>query len=280
MLKKRNIGHLKGIIFVLPSCIMVVLFIVFPVIESTLLSFTNQSTQQMDFSNYHVFFSTKSYLSSVFYTVRIVLITVILNVMISLLLALYLRFDKSKISSIIAAILPVPKFIPGIVAVYAFMTIIKNMGALTRLSNSLFGFAFRPDILHTSTGIIMMNLWFNVPFSTLLIGAALQGLNDSLIESARDVGASRLKVLKDIILPSISGTLLLVITFCFIGNIGGFTTPFLMGENKVKMLGVELFNEFSVYYNNYMAATISTILFVLSSVVSIYYMKVSLKKDV
>ena len=46
-----------------------------------------------------------------------------------------------------------------------------------------------------------MNLWFNIPFAALMITAGLGAIPDSVIESARDVGASRMRVFRSMILP-------------------------------------------------------------------------------
>lgn len=280
MTKKKLLKSRQGILLVLPSCLFILLFIVYPVVETIILSFHDSATNEIGLSNYVEFFTTKSYYTSVFYTLGIVIKTLIINVAVSLSIALYVRFNDNKLSNFIASALPLPRLIPGIVAIYAFMTVIKNQGAIQKIVFSIFGIVFKPDILHTPESIILMNLWFNVPFATMLLSAALGGINDSIIESARDVGANFFKIFKDIIIPHIFNTILLVCTFCFMGNIGEFTTPFLMGETKVKMLGVVLFNEFSVLYNPNMASTVSVVLFLMSSSVAAYYIYANLKTEI
>ena len=46
-----------------------------------------------------------------------------------------------------------------------------------------------------------MNLWFNIPFATMLMAAALSKIPDSTIEAARDAGAERFRILRQMILP-------------------------------------------------------------------------------
>ena len=50
------------------------------------------------------------------------------------LLALYLRFSRSRISKFIGTIYLLPRFVPSLVAVYAMMNIVKDSGLLYRLS--------------------------------------------------------------------------------------------------------------------------------------------------
>ena len=52
-----------------------------------------------------------------------------------------------------------------------------------------------------------------------------------MIESARDVGASKLRVLRSMILPLSMKDVVIAATFVFMSNVGSFTTPYLMGGN-------------------------------------------------
>lgn len=94
-----------------------------------------------------------------------------------------------------------PRFIPSLVAVYAMITIIRDSGVLNRIS-LLMGGNFKPALMYHASGLIIMNLWFNIPFAALMITAGLGGIPDSIIESARDVGATKMRVLRSMIIPA------------------------------------------------------------------------------
>jgi spermidine/putrescine transport system permease protein len=75
------------------------------------------------------------------------------------------------------------------------------------------------------------------PYMLLSLYASLDGLDYSLTEAARDLGASRFEVLKDVIVPLtlpgiISGSL-----FVFVPALGAFITPRFLGQGKVLMIG-------------------------------------------
>ena len=168
----------------------------------------------------------------------------------SYLLALYLSFTDSWFSRTISKLYLIPRFIPTIVAVYAIMNVVKDTGALNRILLALFGVDFKPSLMYTQKGIILANCWFNIPFSTMLISASLQGIPRSIIESARDVGAGKLRVFFNMILPLSFNDFLIAITFVFMGNIAAFTTPYLMGARAPVMLGVALQQEFGSFQNH------------------------------
>jgi ABC-type spermidine/putrescine transport system permease subunit I len=113
----------------------------------------------------------------------------------------------------------------------------------------------------------------------MIIHSDLANIPDSIIESARDVGASRIKILKNMILPLFFRAILITATFVFMGNLGEFTTPFLIGTNSPRMLGVALQQEFSVFTNMPRAAAISVMMFLLSAIIGFSYISSMMKED-
>lgn len=263
---------------VLPSFLIIVIIIALPISQSILISFQDVNTGKYTFANYYNLFADKNYLNNILYTLNIVGVTVLLTIVISYLLALYLTFSKSWFASVLEKLYMIPRFIPGIVAVYAFMGVIRDTGALNRLLLN-FGLHFKPNLMYTPQGIITMNLWFNIPFATMIISAALAGIPTSIIESARDVGAGKLDIFRKMIFPLSAKSALVAATFIFMGNVGEFTTPFLMGANAPRMLGVALYQQFGVFYNLPQAAAMSVFMFILSAFIGAVYIYSSMKEE-
>lgn len=156
------------------------------------------------------------------------------------------------------------------------MTVVRDSGFLNRFSQ-VFGYNFKPGLLYNAKGIIMMNLWFNIAFATMIIVAALAGIPDSIIESSRDVGAGRIYTFFKMVLPLSIKDVLVAMTFIFMSNISSFTTPYIIGPNHPKMLGVYLRDQFSrMRYER--AAAVSVLIFAFSSLSAIVYLYTNLKE--
>ena len=211
----------------------------------------------------------------------LLLSTVLLAISIAYMLALYLRFSTTRISKLIGNLYLIPRFIPGLVAVYAMMTIVRDSGLLNRLSLLLPEtwalYDWKPGLLYNMKGILMMNCWFNIPFATMIISAALSGISESIVESARDVGAGRLRVFFQFILPLSYKDVLIAATFVFMSNISSFTTPYLIGPNHPQMLGVYLRKQFG-NMNYETAAAVSVVIFLFSSVSAVIYLYTNMKE--
>lgn len=263
---------------VLPSFLIIAVIIAFPIAQSIFISFQNAETGGFTAANYIYLLTDKNSIDNILYTLNIVIITVIVTIVLSYLLALYMSFSRSRFASLIEKLYIIPRFIPGIVAVYAVITIIRDTGAINRFLLN-FGIHFKPGLMYTPEGIILMNLWFNIPFATMIIGAALSGIPRSIIESARDVGAGKLEIFYKMIFPLSAKSSLIAATFVFMWNVGSFTTPFLMGSNAPRMLGVALYQEFGAFYNLPQAAAMSVFMFLLCTLVGAVYIYSMMKEE-
>jgi len=279
--KSKTKERLFIIFSLLPALLISLGIIIYPIINTVIQSFQDPDTGAWTLANYTYLFTNKVSSSAIWYTLYISILTVVLSIGISYLLALFLRFNKSKVARFIGNLYLIPRFIPGLVATYAVMAIIRDSGLLYRLSlllpqtSALYG--FKPGLLYNTKGILLMNLWFNIPFATMIIVAALSGISESLVESARDVGANKFQVFFRVILPLSYKDILIAATFVFMSNISAFTTPYLIGPNFPTMLGVFLRNEFA--NRNYeSAAATSVIIFLFSSVSAVIYLVSNMKE--
>ena len=80
------------------------------------------------------------------------------------------------------------------------------------------------------------------------------------------------------ILPLSLKDVIIAGTFVFMTNVGSFTTPYLMGGNSPKMLGIALFDQFNKYLAYNRSAALSVIMFLLCSVSAGVYIYTNLKE--
>ena len=276
---KRNLFIIGALI---PPLLVSLGMVIYPIIQTIIQSFQDPETKAWTFANYVYLFTEKVPKAAIWYTFENAVLTVFLSVSISYLLALYMRFSDSKISKMVGNLYLLPRFIPSLVAVYAMCTIVKDSGLIYRLSlllpetSKLHG--FKPGMLYNMKGIQFMNLWFNIPFATMIIVAALAGIPESIIESARDIGAGKLRVFFEFILPLSYKDVLIAVTFVFMSNISSFTTPYIIGPNHPQFLGVYLRKLFSnMEYE--LAAAVSVVIFLFSSASAFVYLYTNMKES-
>ena len=263
---------------VIPAFLVVMLTVAYPIVRAVIQSFQDEKTGEFTFDNYLYFLTTPAQLKNIGYTMFVVLVTVVVAIVIAYLLALYLRFVRSKIAKTIGTLYLLPRFVPAMCAVYAMITIIRDSGLINRIG-LLFGKDIKLGLMYHASGMIIMNLWFNIPFAALMITAGLGAIPDSIIEGARDVGASKFKTFTSMILPLSYKDVVVAATFVYMSNVGSFTTPYLMGGNAPKMLGIALFDQFNKYLNYNRSAALSVIMFVLCAISAGVYIYTNLKEQ-
>lgn len=279
--KRAVIGRrqkLTPYLLVLPAFLVVIGLIVYPVLTAVNLSLHSGSATRLTGANYRYFLTDPVQLKNIGYTLFVAVMTVVLALLIGLLLTLCIRFNQNRLSRLVMALTILPQFIPGLVAVYSMMLVVRNGGTLSRLAQAA-GHTFNPNLMYSAKGLIMINLWFNISFAALLLLASLTSIQEASIESARDVGANRCQLLQKIILPAAYKQFFIAGAFIFMGNVGSFTTPFLMGGNTPQMLGVVLYKEFNQYLDYNRAAALSVILFALCSLSAIVYVIVNMRRE-
>jgi putative spermidine/putrescine transport system permease protein len=202
-------------------------------------------------------------------TLWISLLSVVLVAVVGYILALYVRFGSGRLPRIVRSLYLIPMFVPVVIASYAAITFYVDRGVLAAILHAL-GIPFVSPAYKPS-GVVITQVWFNIPFAVLMLGSGLDGIEQELIESANDVGAGFLTVLWRIVLPMNLVPLLIVLTFTFIGVVGSFTIPYLIGPNAPQMMGVAIQAYFSNYNQPQAAVAMAIMLFLMAAVAGVLY---------
>ena len=89
-------------------------------------------------------------------------------------------------------------------------------------------------------GIVVAFVWKQAPFVTLLLAGAMASLEPQHIEAARNLGARRLRVLVDIVLPQVRGTLLVGLVLSFVTMLSVLSVPMMINPNSPTMITVDI----------------------------------------
>ncbi|MDA4809840.1 ABC transporter permease subunit, partial [Enterobacter hormaechei] len=74
----------------------------------------------------------------------------------------------------------------------------------------------------------------------LLVAGAMASLDRSTIEAARNLGASRLRILIEIIVPQIAGTLLVGLILSFVTMMSVLSVPLMINAQSPTMLTADI----------------------------------------
>lgn len=282
-MRSRWSEALLGLCLVAPPIVMLVLLIVVPAVEAVLFSVGQVPTDNVAFSSgmhlivsptptlavYRQLVSSQFFKDDVLLTLGVTVSSVLLVLVVGYVLALYVRFGTGRLPAIVRSLYLVPMFVPVVIASYALITFYVDHGVLNAVVARL-GLRFPPTIYH-APGIVIGEVWTSIPFAVLMLGSGLDGLPQEMIEAAQDVGAGFMARLWRIVLPLNLVPLLIVATFTFIGVVGSFTVPYLLGPNAPQMVGVAMQAYFSSYQQPQPAVAIAVLTFAACAAAGVLY---------
>lgn len=230
---------LVGLLLVALPVSLVAWLVIWPIISAIVRTVWRSSPEGVagfDLSSYIFFFSDAYSLNNLSLTLWTTAVCALLLLVVSLPIALYLRFAKGPIASYVQALAILPMFVPSIILAYALIRVLGPNGMVDLLLN----FAGLPKLRTpylTPWGPVIGLVWDNIPLTVLILLSGLGSVGNMAIEAARDVGASRLQVLWHIILPQIANSVLVALSFAVLGIFSAFTLPYLLGPASPEMMG-------------------------------------------
>lgn len=239
VIKQRTKGErLAGLLLVAAPVSLVLSLIIWPVALSVFDTLTISTPSGVVFSleSYRFFFSDSFSIRNLGMTIQVAIICTLLLLIISLPIALYLRFSTSRLTGYIQALALFPLFVPSILLAYALIRTLGPNGSVDILLNAA-GLPKLASPYLTMWGPVIGLVWDNLPLTLLIIIAGLGNISRASIDAARDVGANKRQVLFYIILPRIRSTLLVAASFIILGLFSAFTLPYLLGPTVPEMMG-------------------------------------------
>ena len=250
----------EGYLFLLPSLLGFITFVIFPIIASFILSFYRWDlltpAEFVGADNY-VELATRDPLmgrvlaNTFFYMLTIAPIQLIFGFALALMLNSGLRgmgfyrmiYFMPVVTSIVAAAM-VFQFLlnrdSGILAAWMWWGVdrlfeqdwVANNAAVADFVRN---YLAPPDWLNdpawAKPGVVLLTLWKNVGFTMVIYLAALQGVPEALYEAAKVDGASTWQRIRNITIPLVSPTTFFLLVIQMIGAFQIFEEPFVMTAN-------------------------------------------------
>ncbi|WP_027712055.1 ABC transporter permease [Dickeya chrysanthemi] len=161
---------------------------------------------------------------SFFYSARIALLSAVLSVVLAYPLAIWLRSPFSGAVTL-RAVLKAPLLVPGLTEAFLFVNFISYQGFLN-LAMLRLGLTERPIRLQNDAngiGVIVLQVWKQMPFALLLLSGSVQAIGDTLLDAARNLGAGMWVRFRRIVLPLTLRALQTAMMLIFIGAAGDFS---------------------------------------------------------
>lgn len=186
-------------------------------------------------------------------------ISTIFTLLIAYPLAYFMTKCKPSTQRLLMILTMLPMWTNFLIRTYSWITILSNTGIINSFLGKL---GIGPLHLINRPGTVILGMVYDfLPYMILPIFNVMSKIDHSLTEAAEDLGASRFKVIRKVILPLSMPGVISGITMVFVPSVSTFYISQKLGGNKTMLIGdvIEyLFNLDSDYYN--VASAISLVL--------------------
>lgn len=272
--------------FLVPTMIFLGITALLPLLYSLFLSFfrlklnlPNAVPEFIGLGNYIRMFTDSTLLTSTLNTFLFAIVSVVLEVVIGLFLAMALCSDKMW-----ARICTSIFLIPMIMAPVAVGTLWHMMlDSSTGIINYFLSFFGIPSVTWLSSpktamlSVILVNVWQLVPWVAIICAAGLKALPGDCLEAASVDGASNGQIFRKIILPMMSPVLTVVVMLRFVDAFKVFDTVYVMTNggpgSSTEMLPNYIYKQGLKFFDAGYSASLAIVFVVIMTVVTMGFLK-------
>ncbi|MGQ0812384.1 MAG: ABC transporter permease [Nitrospiraceae bacterium] len=188
-------------------------------------------------------------------------------------LAYYIAHATPRRQGMWLVFVMIPFWTNFLVRTYAWIFILRAEGLMNTIVIGL-GLIDTPiEILYSNAAVVIGLVYGYLPFMVLPLYVAIQRLDSSLVEAARDLYAPPWALFRRVILPLTKPGIVAGCMLVFIPSLGAFLTPDLLGGARTMMVGNLIQHEFLVVRDWPLGAAISFVLLVLVVAALVVYFR-------
>lgn len=281
----------KGWAFVLPAFILILIFVFYPMVQSFLLSLKTGMGSNLTFTgldNYKRLLTDETLKKALFNTVLYLIIQVPIMIILALAISSMLNNKKLKFRGFFRTAI----FLPCVTSLVAYSIIFKSLFATDGIINSILmnihlvsePIQWLTNPIAAKVLIIIAITWRWTGYNMVFYLSGMQGIDDSIYESAQIDGASAFARFRYITLPMLKPIILFTTINSTIGTLQLFDEVVNITDggpaNATITISQYIYNTMFKYNSNFgYASAISYVIVILVVVLSFIQMKVGDKND-
>ena len=266
-----------GLVLVTPALAVVVLLFLIPLCEAVLGAFRTDT----GFGLENVSKTYALYSRDIAFTFLIIALSALLIALISVLFSGYLTLGtNARAVALLRWLYRWPLFVPFIVVGQILRTFLAKNGLMNNLIVST-GVVSPMDTIGFLDwrGVVIAFVWKQVPFVTLLLAGAMASLDRGTIEAARNLGASRIRILLEIVLPQVASTLMVALTLSVVTMMSVLSVPLMLNPHSPTMITVNMAFRINAYGDYGVANALGLVSFAITGLVAWIYLRATLKEN-
>ena len=265
----------------IPYIVWMVLMLVLPMALIAMYSITQHGNSIISFSltleHYKKFFTDSDFLLILGRSLMIAFKTTIICLFIGYPAAYFIARSSERIQSLLIMAITIPTWINALVRTYALIGLLSDGGLIQKFLK-LLGLG-EVELLYTEGAVLIGMVYNFVPFMILQINSALCKMDQSLLEAAADLGASKAEAFKKVTFPLSLPGVINGITLVFLPAVSSFFIPKLLGGGQYFLIGNLIENQFITAGEWNFGSAISMIMAIIMMLMMMLVKKVEVRNN-
>lgn len=281
-----------GRLFVAPNLTAVAVFMIFPLVFSLYMSFQSwdvfRPPKFVGLKNFNeLFTSDPLFLIAIRNTVIFTVGTVVPTVLISLVVAGLLN-RKVRGIGLFRTIVFLPLAISSVVMAVVWQFVFNTDNGLLNIMLGWVGIGPIPWLVDPNWAMVslcVVSVWRSVPFATVILLAAMQGVPESVYEAAKIDGAGEIRQFAFITVPLIRGAMSFVVVISIIHAFQAFDLVYVLNganggpESATYVLGIMLFQHAFSFLEFGYASALAWVMFAILLVLTVVQLRLTRQRS-
>ncbi|SJZ35924.1 spermidine/putrescine transport system permease protein [Cetobacterium ceti] len=276
-MKKPNLGS----IYTLPVTIWMTIFFAIPMLIVLVYAFLKKGTYggvelKFTLESFKIF-ADPIFLEIFAKTIYIAILVTIFTVLLAIPTSYFIA--RSKYRKELLFLIIIPFWTNFLIRIYSWIAILGSNGFINNFLIKI-GLIDKPFMMLYNTGaVVLISVYTSLPFAILPLYAIIEKFDFSLIEAARDLGATNCQAFLKVFIPNIKSGITTATLFTFIPTLGSYAVPKLVGGTRATMLGNIIAQHLTVTRNWPLASAISAVLIIATSIALIIFTKFTKSRE-
>lgn len=220
-----------------------------------------------------------AHLSIFWRSVQLSFLTTLICMFVGFPTAYFIATRPPKTRNIWLFLITIPFWTNLLIRTFAILELIRNKGVI---NNSLIGMGIISEpikMLYTDLAILIGMTYVYLPLMVLPIYASMERFDFRFVEAGFDLYATRIKVLRKIILPIIKPGIIAGSILVFVPSLGAYVTPRILGGGKRMMIGNLIELQFGQGKNWPLGAALAVTMLFIVMIALIVYVRIIQKSE-
>lgn len=264
---KSLTGRNYGPAYSYPMGLWFTVFFLLPILIIVVYSFLKKGLHggvEWEFSlNAYLQMFQSSYAKLLFRTLWVTFVSTVVSIVLALPCGYAMA--RSRYQTILLFLIIIPFWTNSLIRINAWIAILGNEGFINVTLRNLGLISEGLPLLYTQHAVVLVLVYMYLPYAILPIFTAMDKFDFSLLEAARDLGATKAQSMFKVLLPNIRSGIVTAVIFTFIPIFGAYTVPLLVGGKDSYMIGNVIVDQVTKVRNWPLASAFSLMITVFST---------------